>query len=63
MWINNRSVDLYELEHRPYMRGGGGEGSNLGTFELKKSPKTTFSFLFVITQNIKELVSRKFREL
>ena len=39
-----------------------GEGSILGTFELKKSQKT-FSFLFVITQHIKEMVSRKFSGL
>ena len=37
-----------------------GKGSILGTFELKES---TFSFLSVITQHIKELVSRKFSGL
>ena len=40
-----------------------GDGSILGTFELKKSLKSTFSFLIVITQHIKELVNRKFSGL
>ena len=40
-----------------------GEGSVLKTFELKNPYKLTLSFLFVITQGIKKLVSRKFSEL
>ena len=56
-WINNKSVDFYKTEHCPYMRDG--EGSILETFELK----STFSFLFLITQHIKELASRKFKGL
>ena len=36
-WINNKYVDLYKLDHCPYMRDG--EGSTLGTSELKKIAK------------------------
>ena len=32
-WINKKSVDFYQIEPCPYMREG--EGSILGTFELK----------------------------
>ena len=39
------------------------EGSILGTSELKKLLKIDISFLFVITQHIKELSGRKFSEL
>ena len=60
-WINSKFVDFYKIKHCPVMREG--EGSILGTFELKKLLKLTFSFLFVITQHIKELVSRKFSGL
>ena len=42
--INNKSVDFYKIEHRPYM--GEGEGSILGTFELKQIAKNRhFVFL------------------
>ena len=33
-WINKRSVDLYKIEHCPYIREG--DGSISGTSELKK---------------------------
>ena len=33
-WINNKSVDIYKIEHSPYLREG--EGSTLGTSELTK---------------------------
>ena len=36
-WINNKYVDFHKTEHCLYMWEG--EGSILGTFELKKSLK------------------------
>ena len=51
--INSKSVDFYEIEHCSFMMEG--EGSTLLTFELKK--------ISVITQHIKELVSKKFSAL
>ena len=36
-WINKKYVDFYKIEHCPCVREE--EGSILGTFELKKSPK------------------------
>ena len=60
-WINNKFVDFYKVERCPYLRKG--EGSISGTFELKNRQKSPVSFLFVRTQHIKELVSRKVSEL
>ena len=54
-------MELYKIKHRPYVREG--EGYILGTFVLKKSLKIDISFLFVVTQHIKELISRKFSGL
>ena len=59
--VNNRSVDFYKIEHCPYIKKG--EGSILGTCELKQSLKIYISFLIMITQHIKELVSRNFSGL
>ena len=56
--MNNKSVDFNKIQHCPYMSEG--EGFMLGTSEMTKLPKSTFSFLFAVTQHIKELVSRKF---
>ena len=56
--VVNGFVDFDKVEHSFYV--GEGEGSVLGIFELTMS---TFSFLFVITQHIKKLVSRKFSGL
>ena len=62
-WINNKSIDFNKMQHCPYMREA--ERSILRTSALKEIAKNRhfFSVLFVITQHIKELVSRKFSGL
>ena len=60
-WINNKSVDFYKFEYCPYIREG--DGSTLGASKLTNCSKSTFSFLVVITQHIKELLSRNFSGL